>query len=64
MAAAAGLLAWLAQLPTMRGFIAGDLPPAVIGKGLLLALAVAAFGGGYPAWRATRLTPVEGLSHE
>ncbi|MBX7166289.1 MAG: ABC transporter permease [Pirellulales bacterium] len=64
ISAAAGLLAWLSQLPMTRGFITGELPLAVIGKGLLLACAVAAVGGGYPAWRATRLIPVEGLSHE
>jgi putative ABC transport system permease protein len=58
------LLTWLAQLPATRGFLTGEVHPVVIGKGLLLALAVALVGGGYPAWRATRLTPVEGLSHE
>jgi len=58
------LLTWLGQLPATRGFLTGELHPLVVGKGLLLALAVAIVGGGYPAWRATRLTPVEGLSHE
>jgi len=61
---AAALLKWLAYYPMTRTFIQGDLPPIVILKGLALASAVALFGGGYPAWRATRLTPVEGLSHE
>ncbi len=61
---AALLLAWLARLPVTRGFISGQLPLAVVGQGFALALAVAIIGGGYPAWRATRLAPVEGLSHE
>lgn len=64
IAAAAVLLTWLGRLSMMRGFLSGELPPAVVGKGLLLAFVVAMVAGAYPAWRATRLTPVEGLSHE
>ncbi len=62
--AAAVLLAWLARMSMMRGFLSGELPLNVVAKGLLLAFGVAMVAGAYPAWRATRLTPVEGLSHE
>ena len=44
--------------------LSGELPATAVAKGLLLALVVALVGGGYPAWRAMRLTPLEGLSHE
>ena len=40
------------------------LVDALVGRAASLRNLVALFGGGYPAWRATQLTPVEGLSHE
>jgi len=58
------LLRWLAYYPLTKMLIQGDMPPIVILEGLTVAAVVALFGGGYPAWRATQLTPVEGLSHE
>lgn len=61
---AGALLYLLGQLTVTRGFLSGELPATAVAKGLLLALVVALVGGGYPAWRAMRLTPLEGLSHE
>lgn len=58
------LMRWLAYYPMTKMLIQGEMPPVVILEGLTVATVVALFGGGYPAWRATQLTPVEGLSHE
>jgi putative ABC transport system permease protein len=38
-----------------------SVPPAVLGGGVALALAIGALGGLYPAWRASRLSPAEAL---
>lgn len=64
MLGAAGLLRWLAYYPLTKMLIQPDLPLIVILQGLTVAAVVSVFGGGYPAWRATQLTPVEGLSHD
>lgn len=58
------LVKWLTTLPAVAGFIEGTIAPSVLGKGVLLALAVGVIGGAYPAWRATQLLPSEGLRHE
>jgi len=36
----------------------------VIAQGFVIALLVGVAGGIYPAWRAARLDPVQGLRHE
>ena len=61
---ALALVQWLTTLLVTGGFIQGDIAPHVIGKGFALALAVGVLGGAYPAWRAARLLPSEGLRHE
>jgi putative ABC transport system permease protein len=42
----------------------GSIAPSVFGWGFLLALLVGLIGGLYPAFRAARLLPAEGLRHE
>lgn len=66
LGAAVAILAtrWLTQLPAVSGFIRPDIAPPIVAIGLALALAVALVGGVYPAYRATRLKPAEGISHE
>jgi len=55
---------WLTQLPAVSGFIRADIAPVVVAMGIALAVAVALIGGVYPAYRAARLRPAEGISHE
>jgi putative ABC transport system permease protein len=61
--AVAGLRA-LRLAPTARGFIDPNLPPLVLGMGVLLGLALSFLGGIYPAVRAASLDPSEAMRHE
>ena len=61
---AVALTRWLATVPAVSGFIEGSVAPTVIALGFLLAMGVAMIGGAYPAYRATKLRPAEGISHE
>jgi putative ABC transport system permease protein len=54
----------LTRLPAVSGFIRPDIAPVVVLTGIGLAIVVAFVGGVYPAYRATRLRPAEGMSHE
>ena len=54
----------LLLVPTARGFIDPDLPPGVIGIGLVLGVGLSLVGGLYPALRASRLDPTEALRHD
>jgi putative ABC transport system permease protein len=40
-----------------------DLSPALLGVSLLVALAIATLSGLYPAWRASRMTPMDAIRH-
>jgi putative ABC transport system permease protein len=67
-AVAGVLLAWsltqvLSHMPAGR-LISGEIDPVVIVQGVVLAMAVGLVGGLYPAYRAARLLPTEGLRHE
>ncbi len=55
---------WLTTFPAASGFIRSDIAPIVIVTGFALAVLVALIGGAYPAYRASRLRPADGLSHE
>ncbi|HEX4141939.1 MAG TPA: ABC transporter permease [Pirellulales bacterium] len=61
-----GLLGWLtirglAHVPATAGMIDGRLSMAVIWEGFLLALVAGFLGAAYPAWWASRLTPMDAL---
>lgn len=62
--AAIGLTRWLSQLPAANSMVSGDISPSVIAQGVVLAVIVGVMGGLYPAIRAARLLPVEGLRHD
>jgi putative ABC transport system permease protein len=62
--AAAALTWWLSTQPTASIFMEGSIAPVVYLKGLVLAVLVGLIGGFYPAVRASRLLPAEGLRHE
>ncbi len=55
---------FLTRLPTINGFMTGDIAPVVMLEGFLIAVAVGLLGGLYPAWRASRLLPTEAVRHE
>ncbi len=50
--------------PLVSGLIKGDVAPAVMIQGFLIALAVGLIGGAYPAYRGAQLLPTEALRHE
>jgi putative ABC transport system permease protein len=56
------LASWVLQSsPWIRGKIESDLSASLLGLALLVAMAVGTFGGLYPAWRASRMSPVNAL---
>lgn len=59
-----GLMQLLSRIPAAGRMVAGQIPPTVVLKGFALALAVGVLGGLYPAYRAAKLLPTEGLRHE
>jgi len=59
------LLTYLAALtPALEGFTKAGVPPDLIMQGMTAALILGLVGGLYPAWRASRLMPVEALSYD
>jgi ABC-type antimicrobial peptide transport system permease subunit len=58
------LLGGLAQVTVLMGTRTGSLSPALIGQALVVVLVLGLAGGLYPAWRASRLAPVEALRYE
>ncbi|HEY7329995.1 MAG TPA: ABC transporter permease [Gemmataceae bacterium] len=62
--AAVLLIRALTLWPVVNGLVRGDVAPAVIVQGFLIALAVGLIGGAYPAYRGAHLLPTEALRHE
>jgi len=58
-------LAWAAaQIPAIGGFLEARYSPELFVRALAVALVTGVVGGLYPAWRATRMRPVEALRYE
>jgi len=50
--------------PVMAGFVKARFSPSLFLQALTTALVLGAVGGIYPAWRASRMRPVEALRYE
>lgn len=61
---AIALTRFLANLPVANGVIQGPIALHIHGFGLMMAIGVGLIGGLYPALRAAKLMPAEGLRHE
>ncbi len=64
MAAGVGVIRLLNASPIMQGLVTSRFSTELFTQALLTALVLGAVGGLYPAWRATRLSPVEALRYE
>jgi len=58
------MIGLLNTLPFMAGFVKARFSVDLFGQALITALVLGAIGGIYPAWRASRLRPVEALRYE
>ena len=58
-------LAWgIQQIPIINGMISVCYEPMLFVQAVVIALVAGVLGGLYPAWRATRMRPVEALRYE
>jgi ABC-type antimicrobial peptide transport system permease subunit len=58
-------IAWgITQIPGVGGMLVPRYGPGLFVQALAVALATGGLGGLYPAWRATRMQPVEALRYE
>lgn len=59
-----GLTLLLSTIPAISGFVQANFTLSLFGQALIIALVLGSLGGLYPAWRATRLRPIEALRYE
>lgn len=59
-----GLVELVARLPGVGGLLAGAYRPSLFIQAMVVSLALGTVGGLYPAWRASRLSPMEALRYE
>jgi ABC-type lipoprotein release transport system permease subunit len=58
-------MAWgIMQIPAVKGILRLSYDPQLFIQAMVVALVSGAVGGLYPAWRATRMRPVEALRYE
>ena len=61
---AIALMRLLSYSPSAGRLVSGDVSGEVVLQGFIVALVLGLLGGLYPAYRASRLAPIEGLRHE
>jgi len=59
-----GLTQLVVQAPAAQGFLSPAFEPVIFVRALAVGVVVAILGASYPAFRATRLTPMEALRYE
>ncbi len=59
-----GLVELVAMMPGIGGLFAGAYRPSLFLQAMGVSLALGTVGGLYPAWRASRLSPMEALRYE
>jgi ABC-type antimicrobial peptide transport system permease subunit len=59
----AGLVAWISASSAI-GYLQGTVTPSLIAMGLITAIGLGAVGGFYPAWRASKMLPIEALQYQ
>jgi ABC-type antimicrobial peptide transport system permease subunit len=64
LAAGRGLTWLAAQTPAMAAWTDGSVPPTLVAQSMITAMILGLVGGIYPAWRASRLPPVEALRYD
>jgi ABC-type antimicrobial peptide transport system permease subunit len=64
MAAGVGVIGLLNVSPIMQGLVLSQFSVELFVQAMVTALTLGAVGGVYPAWRASRLRPVEALRYE
>ena len=58
------LMQLLAAAPGFGSFLAADWSAGIFARAIVLTLVIGLIAGAYPAWRASRLQPVEALRYE
>ena len=61
---ASGLVALLSRTASMGGFLNNTVEPSALLQAVVIAVVLGLVSGGYPAWRAARLAPVEAMRAE
>ena len=59
-----GMVWVLQQIPLIGGMLEPSYETALLVQAMVMALVAGVIGGLYPAWRATRMRPVEALRYE
>ena len=59
-----GLTKLLGLIPAISGFVDASFSPSLLAQAIAIALVLGTLGGLYPAYRATRLSPIEALRYE